>query len=254
MRRTLGCLVIIAGVLGAGYAALWMTNHNLDDFEDEFLNAVHKGDVAKVEAMLKAGENPNKQDSYGNNPMTLAAYAGHSDVLKMLLAHGAGIQCKDNTGMTPLHCAAYYNRLQACQVLLQSGAEVNATNRYGFTPLSESVTKGFPDVVTLLLGAGAADTNRDERGWQPLHQVLRSNGVDANTRTRIVTMLLDHGADANADNPGGWEEDSKHDSMASPFGIYQRRNPNKGNTPLAIAESNGFQDIADLLRTHGALK
>jgi uncharacterized protein len=254
MKKRLGCLGIVIAVFALGYGALCLTTRNLDDFEDNFLNAVYAGDLAKVESMLKTGENPNKHDSYGNNPMTLAAFAGHADVLTLLLAHGGRLDSRDNTGMTALHCAAYYNRIEAGKVLLKSGAAVTATNNYGFTPLSESVMKGFPDMVALLLSAGATVTNRDARGWQPLHQALRSNRMHAKTRTRIISLLLDHGADPNTDNPGGWEEDSKHDSTASPFAIFRHRNPNRGNTPLAIAESNGFQDIAELLRKHGALK
>lgn len=254
MKKRLGCLGIVIAVLGIGYGALRLTTRNLDDFQDAFLNAVYAGESARVEAMLKTGENPNKHDSYGNNPMTLAAFAGHADVITLLLAHGGRFDSRDNSGRTPLHCAAYYNRIEASSVLLKNGATVNATNNYGFTPLSESVMKGYPDMAALLLSAGATVTNRDERGWQPLHEVLRSNGIKAEIRMRIVTLLLDHGADPNAENPGGWQEDSKHDSTVSPFAIFQRRNQNRGNSPLAIAESNGFQDITELLRKRGALK
>ena len=241
-------------VLAIGYASLWLLSKKLDDFGDDFLNAVYAGDITKVEAMLNAGENPNMQDSYGNSPMTLAAFAGHDKVLQTLLDHGGKIDIRDNTGMSPLHCAAYYGRLEVIQVLLTNGAEVNATNRYGFTPLSESVGKGFPDAAMLLLSAGASVSNRDRRGWQPLHLALRSNRLKPEIRLQLVTALLDHGADPNAENQGGWEKDSNYDSTVSPFAIFQRRNPNRGNTPLAIAESNGFLDIAELLKERGALK
>lgn len=254
MKKRFGCLGVAVAVLTIGSAALWFFTKDMDNFEDDFLNAVYAGDVKKVEGMLNSGETADKQDSYGNNPMTLAAYAGHSEILKILLAHGGKIDRRDNTGMSPLHCAAYYGRLQAAQVLLANGAEVNVTNRYGRTPFSESIGNGFPDVAMLLLNAGASFANRDQRGWQPLHQVLRSNRLEHTIRLQLVIALLDHGADPNAENPGGWEDDSKHDSTMSPFAMFQRRNLNRGNTPLAIAESNGFQDIAELLRKRGAVK
>jgi ankyrin repeat protein len=34
-----------------------------------------------------------------------AAYAGHTDVVKVLLQHGADVQAKDTDGQTPLHKA-----------------------------------------------------------------------------------------------------------------------------------------------------
>ncbi len=244
---------MILSAVGVACLVHWIASPSAEDFQDEFLNAVYKGDIRKVTKMLNAGENPNKRDAYGNNPMTLAAFAGHTEILKLLLTHAGQLDSRDDTGMTPLHCTAYYNRTQAARFLLQSGAEVNATNRYGLTPLSESVMKGFPNMVKMLLEAGASVTNRDDRGWQPLHQVLRSK-LDQPTRVQIVTLLLDHGADPNAANPGGWEKDSEHDSMPSPLAILQQNNPNKGNTPLAIAESNGFRDVADLLKKHEGKK
>jgi ankyrin repeat protein len=100
MKKTLGCLGIVVFFLVIGYAALWLITRRLDDFEDDFLNAVYAGDLASVETMLIAGENPNKRGSFGNNPMSLAAYAGHVDVLRLLLSHGSKIDSRDNSGMT----------------------------------------------------------------------------------------------------------------------------------------------------------
>lgn len=252
MKKRLGCLWILITALIVSYAAYWHLTKALDDYGDDFLNAVYAGNLTMVDAMLKEGESPNKFTSYGNNPMTLAAYAGHADVLKLLLIRGGRVNIRDSGEMTPLHCAAYYNHVDAGQVLLDAGAELNATNHYGFTPLSESVANGYPEMTELLLRAGASVTNRDNRGWQPLHQALRSNEMTAKTRMQIVTLLLDNGADPNAANPGGWEEDYKYDSTISPFAAFEKRNPNRGNTPLQIAESNGFQEIAELLIKHGA--
>ena len=60
-------------------------------------------------------------------------------------------------------------------------------------------------------------------------------------------MLLKHGADPNATNPGGFERDSEHDSHVG----YRRTNPNAGNTPVAIAKSNGFNEIVTELIANG---
>lgn len=248
-NKLLGCLAISMGLVGILCTGLWLVTQHLDDFQDDFLNAVYAGDIKEVETMLIAGQNPNKRDGYGNNPMTLAAYAGHSDILKLLLKHGAMIDSQDDSGMTPLHCAAYFNRIETGRLLLKEHAEVDIKNRYGYTPLSEAVSKGYLSMATELLNAGADVSSPDKHGWQPIHQVLRSEGIDPMTRFQVVALLLDHGADPNAVNPGGWQEDSKHDSAV---GFRWPQLPNRGNTPLAIADNNGFTEIADLLKKHGA--
>lgn len=248
-NKILVCLAISVSFVGIFCTGLWLVTRHLDEFQDDFLNAVYAGKIKKVETMLIAGQNPNKRDGYGNNPMTLAAYAGHSDILKLLLKHGAKIDSQDDSGMTPLHCAAYNNRIETGRLLLQENAEVDNKNRYGVTPLSVAVGKGYLSMATELLDAGADVSISDQRGWQPIHQALRSNGIDPKARFQIVALLLDHGADPNAVNPGGWQEDSKHDSA-----VFYRgpQLPNRGDTPLAIADNNGFTEIADLLKKHGA--
>ena len=122
---------------------------DLNDFEDDFLNAVWDGDVQTVSTMLAEGENPNKRDSYGNNPMTLAGYAGQTEVARILLNHGADIQSSDGS-MTPLHCAAYYNRLDTARFLLSQSADITATNRYGETPRTIAERKDFSEIAELL--------------------------------------------------------------------------------------------------------
>lgn len=219
----------------------------LSCFQDAFLDAVYGGDREKVERLLKTGENPNKRDSFGNNPLTLAGFANQSEIAELLIAHGACLTIQDNQGMTPLHCAAYNGNIDVARVFIAHGAPINATNEFGHTPLSEAVAKGPPAMVELLLAHGADVHHRDARGWQPIHIAVRAGGLESAERCAIVAALLDHGADPNASNPGGCLKDSD-----SCLGSRSRRNPNKGETPLVIAESNGFTEIAELLKNHGA--
>ena len=253
LRRRVALVMIII----ATYMALvifFSAKYDSDDFEDEFLNAVYGGDIKKVEEMLKSGENPNKRDSYGNNPLTLAGYAKQAAIAEVLISHGADLSITDDSGMTPLHCAAYKGNVAVAKVLLAHGAPIDPIDNYGYTPLPSAVAGGSQAMVEILLERGADVHHKDAAGWQPLHTILRVHELEPEVRYEIVAILLEHGADPNAKNPGGWEKDSEHDSRPTPFALFQRENPNRGNTPLAIAESNGFNDIVDLLRKHGAKK
>ena len=146
--QTAVCSILAAGIVVVFFGPLLFLG-DLNDFEDDFLNAVWDGDVETVVKMLDEGENPNKQDSYGNNPMTLAGYAGKTEVARILLNHGADIQSSDGS-MTPLHCAAYYDRLDTARFLLSQGADVTATNRYGETPRTIAERKDFSEMAELL--------------------------------------------------------------------------------------------------------
>lgn len=103
-------------------------------------------------------------------------------------------------------------------------------------------------MVELLLDQGADVHHRDNRGWQPLHAALRAARLSDSERIAIVTLLLRHGADPNAANRGGWQNDSNYDSSPG----FRWELPNRGNTPLAVATSNGFAEIAEILKQHGA--
>jgi len=102
-------------------------------------------------------------------------------------------------------------------------------------------------MVKALLDAGSNIEVANNRGWRPLHVALRSTQTSDTDRLAAVKVLLEYGADPNAVNAGGSENDFKHDSHVG----YRRSLPNKGNTPLSIANSNGFSEIVALLKAHG---
>jgi len=243
MRYSLHIVVfgVAVGLLGCG---------GFDDFGDPFHNAAYRGDTTSVQKCLSEGVPVDRRTEFGDyTALVLSGYTPYTNVVAMLLQHGADVNAQDEGGMSALHCAAYKGQIETARLLIQHGADLSLTNSYGFTPLREAVGKGPPELVALLLDSGASVSVRDQRGWQPLHAALRSNALSADARLAIVRLLLDHGADPNFLNPGGWEDDSNHDSH---IGYRPPGNPNRGNNPLAIAQNNGFTNIVDLLRNRGA--
>lgn len=104
----------------------------------------------------------------GGTPFYLAALVGDTEVMRLLLAHGADpkVTARDNT--TPLMVAAGIahadnesrvseaDHLAAVKMTLELGNDLNATNGGGFTALHAASYAGFDAVVQFLAGKGAA--------------------------------------------------------------------------------------------------
>jgi ankyrin repeat protein len=190
-------------------------------FCGEIHEAAEKGNLARVEALLK--ENPNLvnvKDNEGYTPLYLASFARKKDVVELLLAHKADPNVKGKDGLTPLHEAAKVGHKEVAEVLLAGGAEINAKdNNVGWTPLHFAVATGSKEVAKLLL-LNKADINaKGEYGDTPLHVAV------LNGKKELVELLLANNAEVN-------------------------NRDNEGNTPLRLAE-RGFKEIANLLRQHG---
>uniref|UniRef100_A0A3P8SGU6 Ankyrin repeat and MYND domain containing 2 n=1 Tax=Amphiprion percula TaxID=161767 RepID=A0A3P8SGU6_AMPPE len=66
------------------------------------------------------------------------------------------VNCLDEYGMTPLMHAAYNGKADICRLLLQHGADVNCNqHEYGYTALMFAGLSGKTDITSMILDAGA---------------------------------------------------------------------------------------------------
>jgi ankyrin len=59
----------------------------------------------------------------GFTPLHLATLEGHSDMVGLLLEHGASVNCRSANGLTPMHLAAQEDRVPAAKILVEHDAE-----------------------------------------------------------------------------------------------------------------------------------
>jgi ankyrin repeat protein len=79
----------------------------------------------------------------------------HSDIIEMLLMHGAGVNAPDKYGLTPLHYATMTDNPDEVKTLLDHSANPNARDyKVGDTPLILAAANGYKAVVKLLLENG----------------------------------------------------------------------------------------------------
>lgn len=150
--------------------------------------------------LLQRGADPNAFDkNKGSTALTAAAFKGQSEVVKLLLEHGANADAalRDGTRRTPLYVVAGADAdedlaIEVAKLLLDKGADINVR---------------------------AVDWNSTE-GWTPLLAAIK------NERWKLVHFLVERGADVNAQSvaAGQYEEEMG-------FGLTPLMHAAKVNTP-----------------------
>jgi ankyrin repeat protein len=135
--------------------------------------AARVGDLPSARLLVAAGANVDDADAWGVSATTLAAHAGHRDIVTFLLEHGADANAA-RAGFGALHAAIMRRDERMVGALLEHGADANAPLR-SWTPTRRS-SKDFhfsPELV----------------GATPVWLAARFGGPT------ILRLLVEHGAD-----------------------------------------------------------
>jgi len=221
-----GCLLHAAAVGGNPAVVDWVCSRYPDMADARNSSgatplhfAVKHGYISVTEALLRAAANPLATTSTGLTVAHVAASAGLTDLLHLLLSAApalARVACESN-GRTALHAAALKGEAEAARQLLEAGADVNAAAGDGQTALHMAVSDGQAEVLAVLLGAPGLDPALpDEVGLAPLHYAAQRGRVE------VTRQLLEAGADARA--------------LANGVSVAQ------------MAMASGFSQVADIIQ------
>jgi len=215
-------------------------------------DAAAVGDVDATRARLGAGEDVNQRGDWGTTPLMQAAAAGHTDVVRLLLDHGADASAHDaserpSTALrdairgrhagaareillrvwdpderaTAFDLAVASDDVETVEALLDAGADADAISPMtGRTPLLQAVADGNADILALLLRRGARIDAPNRYGCTPLMLAV------LNRDPAMVEWLLHAGAARDAADV-------------------------EGRTPLALAEFIGDAGLLGLLSHRG---
>lgn len=121
-----------------------------------------------------------------------ASSLGDIERLKKLLSADASlIKSYSPDGFTPLHLAAYFAQPQAVSELLSHGADASAvaTNGTKLAVINSAAASGSAEIVKMVLEAGANPNAQQEGGFTALHAAAQRNNPE------MIGALLDAGAD-----------------------------------------------------------
>jgi ankyrin repeat protein len=152
------------------------TRSDLDVFE-----AAAIGNVGRLRELLD--EDPmlvNAWSADGFTPLHFAAFFGHPEAARLLIAAGAELEARSTNrefafDARPLHSASAAGRRDVSEVLIDAGADVNAVQHGGYTALLDAAANGDAELVELLLARGADPTARldDGRGVSELTKAVQ---------------------------------------------------------------------------------
>ena len=256
LRKAMECLFD----LDMPYFAAWLQIYDIDTPPGSESSSLHwfavrsKSDATPLYLAALCGlqdlvehliiKHPQQVNAIGGRYVTplVAALAGrHFQTAELLHQNGAHVNVHGNDGDTALCSAAWYGDLEMVQVLLSLEADVNDRGINNWTPIhnashgpdptlshtSYNNRQLLPDVARLLLEHGADVNARiehddDDEGMTPLHLAAADRG-----RVQVVRVLLEHGANAGAED-------------------------NEGRTPLHTAAAYGIVEGVHVLLEYGA--
>ena len=159
--------------------------------------AARQGDGDAVKALLACGADPNHKDTSGTTPLHASVYAGAPECLRLLLNAKADVDVKDNFGRTALVGAVFLkNGTRFSKLLLSHGADIECTDIMSQTPLLLAAQYNSPKQVSLLLGKGANINASDSDGKTAFHHAILF-GSSAVVKTLLNNPGLDYERKSN---------------------------------------------------------
>ncbi len=193
--------------------------------QQQIIEAIQNNDIDRVRELLnKKPQLAEIQTPSGLSIIQLSAYLKNEELTSLLLNHKKELDLFEacaigkinavkkqieknpgllgsfsNDGFTPLGLACYFGHHEIADFLIKKGAQINIASKNGFevTPLHSAVAGSHLAIVKLLLDNGANPNAEQIAGIRPLHAAAHKG------ESEIVELLLKNGADPNARNEEG---------------------------------------------------
>lgn len=208
-----------------------------------FFEAIRQGDKQEVERRLRLSPSLIHARENDLSPILVAAYHHEpelasfladktvaltifeasatgklNNIIRMLAREPQLVNTYAEDGFQPLGLACFFGHFEAAEYLVKAGASINSVSRNGLNaaPIQSAAAAGHAKIVKMLLEHRADPNVREQGGYTPLHAAAQ-NGEEA-----MIRALLYGGADLNVKS-------------------------NDGKTPLDLAREAGHTKAVTLL-------
>ncbi|KAF5018994.1 hypothetical protein F66182_9012 [Fusarium sp. NRRL 66182] len=237
-------------------------NHHVEESDTSqttpFIWACHGGHLSLVVKLARQGVDINHKDRDGRTALSWAAGEGMQDVVKCLLSLAdIHVNSTDNTGKTALVWAAGENKVQVVKTLLKNKqVDRGILDRDQRGPISWAAAGGHADVLRNLVKHGCSGLrDKDIDGWTPLAWAIQNDAPEA------VDVLISEGhidlqkEDLEEQSLGSrtvlsWAVEYGHERVVTRLlekGADPHARRANGDTPLSIARKFDRPDLVELL-------
>jgi ankyrin repeat protein len=205
---------------------------------DELLEAIRKGDRARVASLLDG------DSSLVDGPALLQAiYNGRTELVPLFLQRGHRLSFHE--------AAAYGDAVRIVELLDRDPALLDSFGDDGFNAIGLAVFFRHPEIARMLIerGADVSAPARNPMKVAPVHAAATQGDRE------LMQLLLDHGADPNATqqvdyvplHSSAGRGDVETARLLIARGADPKRKTSDGKTPADIARERGFEELAALL-------
>ncbi|XXG97047.1 hypothetical protein Hte_003341 [Hypoxylon texense] len=169
-----------------------------EDGDTPVVVAATKGNPRIIELLLEGGASDKMEDECKLGLVELAVRGKKHKAVEMFIKAGADFGGGEKGDDAPLLVAANVGSRECVRVLLKYGADPNIGSATG-TPLYKAVMNSYEDVVWLLLN----NRRKPDMSVTPPRQAMLLIRAVCTGNTKLVSMLIKHGAGVDAIDPNG---------------------------------------------------
>jgi ankyrin repeat protein len=208
------------------------------------------GRLDALRGAVAAGVDVDRRDHRGQTPLLVASKAGHVDVVRLLLDHGADAEARRRGRTVVAEAIRRYAPVDVVRVML-GVVDVRGVDDDGVSLAHLAAIRGDAEVMEAVLEAGADPLAEDAAGWTPLARAVQAGSF------RSARVLVTFGASWGDGVPlelleavrRGKQEVVAH---ALDSGLDPSSQDGNGRSLLALALQAGRIELAHLLLDAGA--
>jgi ankyrin repeat protein len=237
-------------------------------------------DFQQAKSLLESGANPNVRMENGVTPLWLAVSIDDTDMIKLLIDHGANIHLQyPPLGQSLLAVCVSTNKINPAKFLIEHGLNPDTPDSEGLSPLINAIFTLDTPMVSLLLKFGANPNYLGHGKQTPLsaavfmHKSLKTRTQETPRENKfldslsemqraiafqIIQILLK--SDASPNSPGSKEMrftilheavmhcDTSVTQLLLQYGADRNAKDSDGNRPYDLAVKYGCKDLEAILK------